>query len=162
MKSLTLFFPFVILLLSTMDANAQCRMGSGPDFGDGIPYCSQPAPTAYVEPSGPQWATRWGAIAIDPNASKGGVGVASDMKSQRAAEKAAMKQCRNKGGGKTCRVQTAYDNQCGVIAWGDTYYSTANGDTIDSASELGLRECGKETSNCRIYYSNCSYPVRIR
>ncbi|MCC7249824.1 MAG: DUF4189 domain-containing protein [Lysobacter sp.] len=161
MKFFSLVFGLTLIAFAP-DTAAQCRMGSGPDFGDGVPYCSQPPPKNYVEPSGPQWATRWGAIAIDPNAPRGGVGVSSDSKSRRAAEKMAVRLCRSSGGGKTCRIQTSYDNQCGVIAWGDRYYSTANGATVDEAARLALDECAKETSGCRVFYSNCSYPVRIR
>ena len=53
-------------LLAAGATHAQCRIGSGPDFGDGIPYCSDPPPEDYVVPSGPAWEARWGAIAIDP------------------------------------------------------------------------------------------------
>jgi hypothetical protein len=166
MREMKKMVPLLLAIISTAlcapEVLAQCRMGSGPDFGDGIPYCSQPPPKV-VAPSGPQWATRWGAIAIDPKTSKGGVGVATDMKSQRAAEKEAIKRCRSSGGGKTCRIQTSYDNQCGAIASGDNdYMSTANAGTIDDATGLALAECERASSNCRVYYSNCSYPVRIR
>ncbi len=161
-KNHRIIFFAMTMLMSSATTYAQCRIGSGPDMGDGIPYCSSPAPTVYEVPSGPQWATRWGAIAMDPTASSGGVGVASDMKTQRAAEKAAIKQCRSKGGSKQCRLQVAYDNQCGVIAWGDSYYTTANAETLDHAAEIGLKACSEKTGNCKIYYSNCSYPVRIR
>ena len=34
----------LLCLLYSTSAHAQCRIGSGPDFGDGIPYCSQVAP----------------------------------------------------------------------------------------------------------------------
>lgn len=146
-------------------AHAQsCRMGSGPDFGDGIPYCSEAPSTDYEPPQAeqPRWSSRWGAIAIDPQAMEGGAGVASGMKSRASAEALAIKHCHDTGGGKTCRIEVSYDNQCAVIAWGDDAYATANAGTIDEASRLGLEECGKGTSNCRIFYSDCSYPVRLR
>lgn len=142
-----------------------CRMGSGPDFGDGIPYCSEQSETEYEPPQveeAPRWSSRWGAIAIDPMASEGGVGVASGMKSRASAEALAIKHCHDTGGGKTCRIEVSYDNQCAVIAWGDDVYATANAGTIDEASRMGLEQCAKDTSNCRILYSDCSYPVRLR
>ncbi len=111
---------------------------------------------------GPLWASRWGAIAIDSSVSSGGVGVSTDMKSQRAAEKKAITECKKSGGTKNCRLQISYDNQCAVIAWGDTYYNTANAQTINQASELALAQCSKNTSNCKIYYTNCTYPIRVR
>ena len=115
-------------------------------------------------PSVPQysqvrWADRWGAIAIDNTNS--GVGAVTGMSSRRKAEKSAMKQCRAKGGG-GCRVEVVYDNQCGAIAWGESYYVASNSSTIPEASERALRECSRHTSDCRIYYSDCSLPVRIR
>ncbi len=155
------FAALAISLFSTA-ASAQCRMGSGPDFGDGIPYCSQPSPSSYVVPSGPEWESRWGAIAIGSTASGGGIGVASDMKNRRAAEKTALRQCRSSGGGKTCRIELAYANQCGVIVWGDTYFETESAETADKAETEASKVCDRQTSNCRLYYANCSYPVRIR
>ena len=40
------FLIFIILTLSANEAFAQCRVGSGPDMGDGIPYCLDIAPQA--------------------------------------------------------------------------------------------------------------------
>lgn len=151
-----------IALFACASAHAQCRVGAGPDFGDGIPYCSELPPDDYEVPQGPAWESRWGAIAIDPGVTEGGIGVASDMKSRRAAEKVALRNCRKSGGGKTCRIEVSYDNQCGVIAWGDTYMNAANSETLEAASSLALQECGKRTGHCRVFYANCSYPVRIR
>lgn len=152
----------VLMSVCSTTAFAQCRVGSGPDFGDGIPYCSQPSPPSYDVPSGPEWTSRWGAIAIGSTAAGGGVGVASDMKTRRAAEKTALGQCRNSGGGKTCRIELAYANQCGVIVWGDTYFETESAATSKQAEALALKACSRQTSNCSLYYANCSYPVRIR
>jgi Domain of unknown function (DUF4189) len=92
---------WVVMLLAAfpVDLHAQCRTGSGPDFGDGIPYCSQPAPQSTA-PSGPQWAMRWGAIAYGG----GGFGAATDMASVAKAKKAALRACRDSGGGKNCKV----------------------------------------------------------
>jgi Domain of unknown function (DUF4189) len=143
-------------------AQAQCRIGSGPDFGDGIPYCAEQPSEDYVVPSGPAWETRWGAIVVDPKASTGGIGLASDMKSRSAAEKSALKMCRRNGGGKTCRVELYYDNQCGVMAWGDDYYTTANAEDLEDATQMALGSCARKTAHCKVFYANCSYPVRIR
>lgn len=153
---------FAACLLAAGVAHAQCRIGSGPDLGDGIPYCSELPSEDYVVPSGPAWETRWGAIAVDPKASTGGIGLASDMKSRGAAEKAAMKMCRGNGGGKTCRIELYYDNQCGVMAWGDDYYTTANAEGLEDASQLALSACAEHTQHCKVFYANCSYPVRTR
>jgi hypothetical protein len=124
--------------------------------------CVYDAPAPPTQQLGPQWSSRWGAIAIDPTVSQGGLGVVSDMRSERSAEKAAIKQCQKSGGTKQCRIKLSYDNQCAVIVWGDNYFSTANAQTVNEAFELAFAQCSERTSNCKLYYSNCTYPVRIR
>lgn len=119
-------------------------------------------PQQRTPESSPQWLPRWGAIAVGSTASGGGVGVASDMSTRRLAEKAALKQCKDTGGGKLCRIEISYSNQCAAIAWGDRFYNTARAETLELASDLSLGACGKHTTNCKIYYSNCTFPVRIR
>lgn len=125
-----------------------------PGYGTTNATTSSSAP-AHV----PEWATRWGAIAIDETNS--GVGVAAGMSSKRRAEKAAMKGCRAKGGS-ACKINLIYQNQCAVIAWGDTQASVLGAATIQEASDVALEDCGKRTSNCRIYYADCSLPERIQ
>lgn len=148
--------------LYSTSADAQCRMGSGPDIGDGIPYCSQLPTPPPAMPSVPEWENRWGAIAVGSTASGGAVGVASDMKTRLSAEKAALKQCRDNGGGKTCHVELAYANQCGVIVWGESYFETASGETKSRAESEATELCSRQTADCRLYYANCSYPIRAR
>lgn len=117
--------------------------------------------SAITVPSSPEWASRWGAIAIGSNASGGGVGVSSDMKSKRVAEKAALKQCQKSGGGKARHIELAYANQCGVLVWCDTYFETGSAETADQAEVEASKALGQQTSNSKLYYVNCSYPVRI-
>jgi len=160
MRYIYLFaLPFLFAFVS--NANAQCRVGSGPDMGDGIPYCSDLGPQIQQSYS-PKWQSKWGAIAIDPMAKTGGIGFAENLNSKKIAEKFAIEQCLATGGSKTCRVEVSYDNQCGVIAWGDKYYTTANAQTVEDASSLALELCDKKTENCKIFYSNCNYAVQIR
>jgi Domain of unknown function (DUF4189) len=160
-RQAVVFFAVVTSVFPAVLA-AQCRIGSGPDFGDGIPYCSEPSPPSYVVPSGPEWASRWGAIAIGSTASGGGIGVSSDTKSRRVAEKAALNQCRKNGGGQACHIELAYANQCGVIVWGDSYFETASAETAEDAEAEASKACSLQTSHCKLYYANCSYPARIR
>ena len=148
--------------------NAQgCRLGSGPYIGDGIPYCSELSPDeeegAEVSSPAPSRTEplidlnkRWGAIVIDPEAKDGGVGVSTDQPTRALAEAIAMRRCLDTGGGQTCAVQVSYDNQCAVVAWGDHYFTTANAETLDDASRLGLAACARHTDNCRILYGNCT------
>lgn len=153
---------FLLLgLLYSTSTDAQCRMGSGPDFGDGIPYCSQLQTPPPALASGPEWESRWGAIAVGSTASGGGVGVASDMKTRRSAEEIALKQCRDNGGGNTCHIELAYANQCAVIVWGESYFETASGATKSQAEVEATELCSRQTADCRLYYANCSYPIRV-
>lgn len=155
---------FLLIIISTFVANkafAQCRVGSGPDMGDGIPYCSDIAPQ-QAQLYSPVWENRWGAFAIDPNVKKGGIGVAENMRSQKEAENHALKQCKNSGGTKTCVIEFNYYNQCAVIAWGDSSYYWALDENPAAASDTALEGCAKNTTNCKLYYSNCNYAVQIR
>ncbi len=107
---------------------------------------------------GPQWAFRWGAIAIDDALGKfGGVDGSADA---RKARKAAIKLCRSNGG-KKCKIALDYYNQCGALAWGADKYVAYRGPIAEEVNKRGLESCNKLTSNCQIYYMGCSYPVRI-
>ena len=158
-----------LLASSWTQAEQGCAPGFSlnPNSTPGGPMCTpipgygttnNPSQSQPLVPE-PRWATRWGAIAIDDTNS--GVGTAVGMRSKRKAEKAAMQECQAKGGD-GCRIDLAYFNQCGVIAWGDTHYVTAGSATISEASELALNDCEKTSSNCRIYYADCSYAERVQ
>lgn len=157
-----------LMLCGAQSAQAQCRIGSGPDFGDGIPYCSELEPETPYEPYQPynqpghpddlppNLPSLWGAIAIDPETAHGGVGVAADMPSEALAEARALKNCRETGGSETCRIQFTYANQCAAIALGDSYLYATKASTQKLASEFALHSCGEKTTNCKIVYANCS------
>jgi hypothetical protein len=143
-------------------AQTACPMGVAP----GSPQCG-PSPSYHgVTPtsSAPQypqvrWMDRWGAIATD--ATVGGVGTAERMSSKRQAQKAALAACRKRGGG-GCKISLSFRNQCGAMAWGASHMSTAHAATIETASELAIRSCSESTSDCQIYYADCSLPHRIQ
>ena len=144
-------------------AEGNCPPGQYPIGGGGAVGCApMPAGTSDLAPSGPRWADRWGAISIDGTAKEGGIGTVNGYPSKRSAEKAALAQCRASGGTKACKVNLSYYNQCGVIAWGDSYLTTQGGPTVEVASKIGLANCNQKTSNCTIYYSGCSLPERVR
>ena len=146
------------LSLSVADVNAQCRIGSGPDHGDGVPYCSQLTPPARVS-SGPQWAVQWGAVAYGG----GGFGAAKDMVSIAKAKKAALRACRDSGGGKHCKVALSYSDQCVAYAIGDDYLvGVARSPMPEEAYALAMNSCAESTTNCKVTYTACSLPVRIR
>jgi Domain of unknown function (DUF4189) len=107
---------------------------------------------------GPSWSSRWSAIAT---ASGGILGVAENSSSRRKAEKAAMKQCKAKKG-QDCSISLSFGNQCGALAWGDTLSYSIAAVELAAAEVQALQNCSKRTQNCRVFYSACSYPQRIR
>jgi len=116
--------------------------------------------SSYSPPNpGPQWATRWGAIATDGANSR--LGGAENLSSKRRAQKAAIGVCKKNGGTK-CKVLHAYYNQCGVLAWGDDWAQTYSAGTIEKATEMAIQQCLTKTANCKVFYSGCSYPEQVR
>lgn len=112
-----------------------------------------------TQASSPEWQARWGAIVADGK--KGSLGTASGVKSKREAESIATVDCRAKGGD-DCQVELVYYNQCGVMIVGDRGYNTASAATADEATQTGMKTCSASDINCRVYYSDCSYPVQTR
>lgn len=105
-----------------------------------------------------QWQSRWGAIATDPS---GKTGIAGNALSKKKAEKAAVSQCQGKGGS-DCRVKLSYRNACGVLAWGGGFMATASAATLGEASEMALKGCSKDSPECEVFFSDCSYAQRVR
>jgi len=104
-----------------------------------------------------QWERRWGAIATG-----GALGVATDKLSEQEARKTAMNNCAANGGAH-CKIDAVYDNQCAVIVLGVNGYNTPNAATLEKATGLGMKTCRDAGSpDCRVVYSDCSLPVRIR
>lgn len=130
-------------------------MGCAPTPG----YGASEAVSSEREPIQPVWETRWGAISVD--ISNGKFGTGKSMRTKRQAEKMASDDC-VKEGGKNCVIDLAYYDQCAAVAWGTGYVTTASAETKEQASSRAAETCGKRTSACRIYYSECSFPVRIR
>jgi hypothetical protein len=105
------------------------------------------------------WADRWGAVAAD--GPSGILGATTGMASRRKAEKAALAQCRGKGG-KSCEVDMAYRNQCISLVTGENLYFVQPAISEDEAARLGIESCRKKDVSCRVYYSACSMAERVR
>lgn len=127
--------------------NAQSPNYVGPST-EPAPVQQPPQPTGY-------WEKTWGAIA--PSPAGGILGTALGASSKEEAERLALADCKQKGGG-ACQVNLAYQNQCAVMIVGDKYLTSYSNATIDQAKERGLTECQKDNSNCRVYYSACTEP----
>ena len=105
------------------------------------------------------WADRWGAIAADGN---GNFGIVSDMTSKRKAQKSAIQECRNRGGG-ACAISLAYYNQCAAVGANALNSFSYSAPTKEEAESLAVGRCEKETGEkCNVYYSGCSTAVRVR
>jgi hypothetical protein len=163
------FFLLLVLMLCSGLVNAEGRCPPGyapsnnPDFVGCAPiyqsgYDSGYSPASSPKPPdpGPRWKFRWGAIVVDGK--KGIFGGADGFERPDHAQKAAVKDCR-KHGGKDCKLLIEYYNQCGALVWGDNKYAGYTGPEPDSVGKRAVESCNKETSNCRIYYMGCSYPV---
>lgn len=115
------------------------------------------------QPSTPQprWHERWGAVAIDAVASK--MGTATDRKSSRDAERAALKDCKNRGGTEQQCKKTllVYGNGCGAVALGSDFVVARGGGSIEEASERAQKDCSANSVNCEVLYTRCSYPVLV-
>ena len=107
-----------------------------------------------------RWESRWGAIATD--GSKGAMGVATDKRSKREASKTAMQDCQSKGG-VNCTVDIPYHDGCAAVVVGNGGYNATADATVDQAAATGMKTCRDAgRSNCRVYYSACSLPVRVQ
>lgn len=135
-----------------------CPPGYYPHNTPGVMGCA-PIPGYNSEPAS-HWAARWGAISM--NFKNGSVGAVKNMESKSKAQKAALAQCRTNGGGDGCKDALTYYNQCGVIAWGESYAATYSAATIEKASERAVEICSTHTEDCQIYYADCSLPERVR
>ena len=167
MKSRWLLIVGLLSLSGSALAEGGCPSGMIPYSGTDISSCG-PIPVGYysdsngisksVEPPA-SWMTTWGAIAAD--AASASLGTVVGMSSEQEARRAALAQCRAKGGEK-CEVDLAYHNQCAVMILGNKTYNTASAQTIERATLLGMKTCNVDDTNCRVYYSDCSLARRTQ
>lgn len=119
---------------------------------DGQTDASTQAPTLH-------WESRWGAIATDEP--HGVLGSVTDMRSQRAAEKGAMDDCKAKGG-VNCTIQLPYKNACTALVVGDSKFIVTVDKTAEMAGKQGIDGCSKESANCHVYFTACSPPALVK
>jgi hypothetical protein len=156
---------FVVALAFGVPTVAQsCGSAFIQEGGQGYTICVPiesyyPPQDVVLEDPGPQWATRWGAIAYDGVAGK--FGGAENLTSMGRAKKAAIRACRNNGG-QQCKVMAQYNNQCGVLAWGRNEAVASRGPDISDTIRAAVAACNAKGGNCQAYYTGCSFPVKIR
>ena len=144
-------------------AEGGCPPGSVPfQFAPNQPPTCAPMPSRGQQQAPERWANGFGAIAVDY--SVGVLGAVADMKSERAAKAGALDDCKAKGGSQ-CELKQPYRNGCAVAIVGndpDGANYAADG-TLNDAIDAGMETCTQAgAKNCRVYYSACSFPVRIQ
>lgn len=166
-----LLLGLLLLLGSTVHAEGECPPGMFPTNPPGtqgpvgcapIPGYDQQQQAQPQQPQSPppQWATRWGAIATDGPG--GHLGAVTGLTSKSDAQRLAIADCHAKGGIQ-CEVEVAYDNECAAMVLGHKEHSSNAAATTDEAVSLGMKICANAgDTNCHVYYSACSLPIRIQ
>ena len=112
---------------------------------DRFPVCTE---IGAGPPPGPLGGTL-GAIVMD--AASGMTGIGGSQPTEEAAIQAATAMCQRKGG-KNCRVDITYSNQCGALAWGSNHAVSARGRTLEIASKFAIDACEKTTGKkCEVF-----------
>ncbi|MQR01727.1 DUF4189 domain-containing protein [Glaciimonas soli] len=167
MKAFTLMCLMLVMSAMSLHANAQsagCAPGDILSTAGGVSTClpgngPPPEQSQSLEPPPPRWESRWGAIASDEP--HGVLGVSIDQLSQSAAERAAMTDCKQKGG-VACKIEIPYQNGCVAFTVSDSGYNAAADSTIEKASQRGMSTCKSAgANNCHTYYTACSRPVQV-
>ena len=143
------------IMLCTDPAQAQCRIGSGPDQGDGIPWCAQapePSPPSARPKHAPQpqWQEFAAAVAWG-DSKKGseftGVGKYFD---EVAAREAALGKCRAKGWA-NCTIATSILNGVILVAQDTKGNLRTRRDVSEQEARAALAEsCRKSGVSCRV------------
>lgn len=151
----------LVFVAPTVTYGQTCPHGYMPLGGGqaGWSGCAPIGNAAQPPDPGPEWATRWGAIAVDP--SRSAWGFFDGAPSKRRASKAAVDSCK-KNGGKKCKIYIAYYNQCGALASGDNRITTFGAPESEQAEREAIRSCSEKTENCGVVHSGCSYPQQVR
>lgn len=123
-------------------------------------HSNNASPPALAPAPSPQWADRWGSVAIDEEAGQAGSEI--NQKTRHDAETAALAACVNHGGGH-CQVLQSFMNQCASIAQldGGGFIVTGTAANSSLADERAMSRCTSRGA-CQIIYSECSLPVLER
>ncbi|MFL8011066.1 DUF4189 domain-containing protein [Xanthomonas vasicola] len=149
-----------------------CPVGQYQIGGQGAVACAPIPQGGQIQqeprPSG-KWIKTWGAIANDNNSN---FGVSSGKIKKAEAEKVAVDKCRETSQReKDCHVVYVYENRCAAISepvptgtptlTGNVLISYSAGPSIESASNVAMRDCRKENSvsECKVIYQECSEPI---
>lgn len=113
------------------------------------------------QPVAPQvrWVDRWGAFASDGRT----YGIVADASSEREAEKAAIEECKKRGGG-GCEPRFSYRSQCAAIVASERSKFFNGAPDAKEAEVSAMQRCEAEGGKgaCWLYYSGCSLPVQAQ
>ena len=165
-----LLFGLLLLLGSVAHAEGNCPPGYypiGAPPGQGGPQGCAPIPgdnntqqQAQPQQPPPQlWVDHWGAMVSDDSLGK--LGVAVDRQDEAGAWQTAEEDCHAKGG-LNCTRLISYRNQCIALVAGEKTYSFSAALTAIDAIQQATKKCTASTTNCHVYYSACSMPVRVQ
>jgi len=107
------------------------------------------------------WHDRFGAIALSPSTAK--AGTSSGRSSKREARAEARARCEENGATDCGQNIFEYHNACVVLmsppreSGGRTLMVT--GQTVAEAVASAAKECQQHSSECTVYYQDCSQPV---
>lgn len=147
-------------------AEGGCPAGQYPQQGPGWRTCvpipgAQSFQGAQLEEgsrSTTSWITHWGAIAIDSNTAS--LGATTTATTESDAENEALTSCRNKGG-KRCEIMITVQNACMAMVVGASRLNVKGGSTKEEAEARGMSICNEKDTNCAVYYSGCSVPIKL-
>ena len=165
MKTTLLFG--LLLIAGALHAQQQPGVDCVPVQGNGWQGCAPINQTQQQQqPQVPQpppqvWEDHYGAMATNEPGNV--LGVAVDMRSESEAKQSAIADCQTKGGGSSCAPLISYRNGCAVLLVGDKFFNASSAATIEEATQSGMKVCAANgNTNCHIYYSACSLPVRVQ
>lgn len=167
MKHIVSYVLLLILAVAGISAHAEggCPAGSYPQSGQGwqtcvpIPGYGQSQTQAISQPALPSWEDQWGAIARDAGSDT--FGSVTGRLSESEATKDALSDCQSRGG-KECFLGVAYANGCAALVVGDSVFNFTAAKTARAAGKSGIERCSKDSTNCRVSFTACSPPRRIR
>lgn len=139
-------------------AEGGCPPGQYPQQGQGWQTCV-PIPGADQGTTQPttnpgRWQVSWGALATyEPG---GVLGEATGLGSKSEAERAALSDCKAKGG-TSCKLEVSYQNACAALAGSATGYVVVSDPDLPAAESDALSTCSRAGyPNCHISYTACS------
>ena len=152
---------FLLLSLTTQLAFSQCATGVNagggaciPPDAPGMPGFQQTRNPTKIQPI---WIDQWGALALDE--STGQAGFVDHQSNLDEAKETALAYCRMNGSA-NCEIMLTFHNQCAAVAQGERA-SFARGPDQKETEEDALSHCGS-SKPCKIIYSACSYPKRVK